>query len=274
MDDSARRAELAKFLRARRAAITPDAYGLLRGIRRRTPGLRREEVALRANIGVAWYTWLEQGRDIRVSRDVVNRIAVALNLSTSDKSYLASLAAQQSSFPERVVEEPISEAQDLLNGFGAGPAMLWNARFDCVAYNRLADVIYEWTESPEPFGFNVIWRFFMDEKRQELYSEAEHLVDDCVGMLRARYASQIGEPDFESLVKVLLSQSEPFAALWVRQRTAPMEPVPFVLTHPAYGKLALRSVRALFPPVPGSTLVFGIPTDEPTKAVFKHISAG
>jgi transcriptional regulator with XRE-family HTH domain len=274
VDDSVRRTELAKFLRAKRAAITPDVYGLPKSTRRRTPGLRREEVALRANIGVAWYTWLEQGRDIHVSRDVVNRIAVALNLSTSDRSYLASLAAQQTSIPDKVGEEPITEALDLLNGFSAGPAMLWNARFDCIAYNHLADVIYEWSDSPEPFGLNVIWRFFMDTKRQELYSGAEHLVHDCVGMLRARYASQIGEPDFEALVKVLLSQSESFAVLWARQRTAPIEPVPFVLTHPTYGKLALRSVRALFPPISGSTLVFGIPTDNSTKAVFKRLSAG
>jgi transcriptional regulator with XRE-family HTH domain len=274
MDDSVRRAELAKFLRARRSAITPDAYGLPKGTRRRTPGLRREEVALRANIGVAWYTWLEQGRDIHVSRDVLNRIAVALHLSTSDKSYLASLAAQQSSIPEKAGEETVSEAKDLLNGFSAGPAMLWNARFDCIAYNHLADVIYEWSESPEPFGINVIWRFFMDAKRRQLYSEAEHLVHDCVGMLRARYASHIGEPGFELLVKVLLSDSEPFAALWTGLRTAPIEPVPFVLTHPTYGKLALRSVRALFPTIPGSTLVYGLPTDDSTKAVLKRLGAG
>ena len=96
MDARVRRTELAKFLRARRAAISPEACGLPKGTRRRTPGLRREEIALRANIGVTWYTWLEQGRDIQVSRDVVSSIAAAMNLSQSDKAYFESLAGQQS----------------------------------------------------------------------------------------------------------------------------------------------------------------------------------
>jgi transcriptional regulator with XRE-family HTH domain len=271
MDDSLRRAELANFLRTRRAAITPDAYGLPKGSRRRTPGLRREEVALRANIGLSWYSWLEQGRDIQVSREALSRIAAALNLSTSEKTYLESLAVQQTTTPEQPRDEAFVEVQELLDGFRAGPAMLWNARFDCVAYNRLADVIYEWSDSPEPFGLNVIWRFFMDAKRQQLYSEAEHLMQDCVGMLRSRYASQVGEPGFESLLKVLLNGSEPFAALWSEQRTASVEPVPFVLTHPAYGRLALRSIRAIFPPIPGSTLVFGSPSDDATRSIFDRL---
>ncbi len=272
VDDSTRRAELAKFLRARRAAITPDAYGLPKGGRRRTPGLRREEVAARSNIGVAWYTWLEQGRSINVSREVVNRVADALNLSKSDRSYLASLAAHPLPTLEEVCNEPMVEVQALLDGFSAGTAMLWNARFDCVAYNYLADVIYEWSGSPGPLGFNVIWRFFMDAKRHKLYSEAEHLVHDCVGMLRARYAEHLGEVRFESLVTVLLAESDPFAALWAQHRTAPIEPMPFVLTHPTYGRLELRSIRALFPAIPGSTLVFGVPVDDSTKVVFRQVS--
>jgi transcriptional regulator with XRE-family HTH domain len=272
MDEKVRRAELAKFLRNRRAAISPEAFGLPKGSRRRTPGLRREELALRANIGLAWYTWIEQQRDIQVSPEVVSRIATALNLTPSDRTYLESLASQPPQPAEPSRSEAIEEAQSLLDGFTAGPAMLWNARFDCLAYNRLADAVYEWSGSVAPFGRNVAWRSFVDDTQRDMYSQAEHLMHNCVGMLRSRYASHLGEPGFESLIKVLLDESELFTRWWAEQHTASLEPASFVLKHRQYGSLALRAVRAIFPPIPESTLVFGCPLDEPTKRVFQTIA--
>jgi hypothetical protein len=166
----------------------------------------------------------------------------------------------------------MDEVQELLDGFTAGPAMLWNARFDCVAFNRLADVIYGWSGSPEPFGRNMVWRTFMDPKRHKMYSKSESLMHNGVGMLRSRNASHLGEPDFESLVKILLSGSNLFRKLWTEQHTASVAPVSFVLTHPDYGDLTVRSVRAMFPPIPESTLVFVCPADDATKSVFERLS--
>lgn len=272
MDAGVRRTELARFLRARRAAISPEACGLPRGTRRRTPGLRREEIALRANLGVTWYTWLEQGRDIQVSREVVSRIAAAMNLSQSDKTYLESLAGQRSGTGEEPRNEAINDAQALLNGFTGGPAMLWNPRFDCVAFNGLADAVYEWSGSPEPFGRNMVWRTFMDSKRHKMYSEAEGLMHNGVGMLRSRYAFHLGEPDFESLVTVLLAGSAIFSRLWTEQHTASVAPASFILMHCKYGKLSLRSVRAIFPPIPESTLIFVCPADQETTSLFEKLN--
>ena len=85
------RNELKAFLRTRRAMLTPEAVGLPRGTRRLTPGLRREEVATLADVGLTWYTWLEQGRDINVSAAALTRIARALSLSATDETYLFSL---------------------------------------------------------------------------------------------------------------------------------------------------------------------------------------
>ncbi|MBV9048203.1 MAG: helix-turn-helix domain-containing protein, partial [Solirubrobacterales bacterium] len=83
-----RRAELADFLRRRRASLTPEDVGLPNGGRRRTPGLRREEVALLAGVGATWYTWLEQGRDVRASLDVLEAIAKALRLTAAERAHL------------------------------------------------------------------------------------------------------------------------------------------------------------------------------------------
>jgi len=271
VDDVVRRTELARFLRARRAVISPVACGLPQGTRRRTPGLRREEVASRANVGVTWYTWLEQGRDIQVSREVVTRIAAALCLSSSDRSYLESLTGLLSAASEQPRDEAIGEVQDLLDCFVAGPAMLWNYRFDCVAYNCLADELYDWAGSPEPYGRNMIWRTFMDPKRHGLYSEAEHFMHNAVGMLRSRYVSHLGEPDFESLVKDLLDGSKVFSKLWTEQHTASLAPASLVMTHHKFGRLALRSIRAIYPPIPESTLVFVCPLDKSTKAVLEKL---
>jgi len=272
LESMARRLELARFLRTRRATINPETVGLAKGRRRRTPGLRREEVAALANIGLTWYTWLEQGRDIQVSREVIERIASAMRLSPSDSGYLLSLAGQQPPSVELRRDEAMDEAQELLDGFTAGPAMLWNARFDCIAFNRLADVIYEWSGASQPFGRNMVWRTFMDPKREQLYSGAEPLVHNGVGMLRTRYASHLGEPEFESLVSFLMEGSTKFRKMWNEQHTAALAPVNFVLTHPQFGQLRLRSIRALFPPVPESTLVFVSPSDDPTKSVLERMS--
>ena len=258
----------------RRALISPESVGFAKGGRRRTPGLRREEIAALAHIGHTWYTWLEQGRDIQVSREAIDRIAVAMSLSASDRAYLLSLASQQEQVVEGIREEPMYEVQELLDGFTNGPAMLWNARFDCIAFNRLADLVYEWSDASPPFGRNMTWRTFMDPRRQQLYSKAESLVHNGIGMLRVRYGSRLGHPDFDALVNALLEGSHLFRQLWKEQHTASLAPVTFVLTHPCYGELCVRSIRASFPSIPESTLVFVVAADDRTRTLFKSLAAG
>jgi transcriptional regulator with XRE-family HTH domain len=100
-DKAVARGELKAFLRARRAELSPEAVGLRSGTRRLTPGLRREEVASLAEVGLTWYTWLEQGRNINVSPEVLGRVAAALRLSQSDKTYFFELAGHSLSLAAR-----------------------------------------------------------------------------------------------------------------------------------------------------------------------------
>ncbi len=222
MDDNARKAELARFLRTRRSMIQPETVGLAGGRRRRTPGLRREEVASLAQVGLAWYTWLEQSRDIQVSREVIERIAKALRLSHSDTAYFRSLAGKEIANTEQGRGEELRDVQRLLDGFTAEPAMLWNERFDCLAFDHLADVIYDWSESTLPFGRNLAWRNFMDPARLGFYDE--RVLRSGVGLLRVRYAQHLGEPGFASLIATLLESSTAFRRFWKEQQTESLDP--------------------------------------------------
>ncbi|HEX4224500.1 MAG TPA: helix-turn-helix domain-containing protein [Pseudonocardiaceae bacterium] len=132
---AARRRELAAFLRSRRERITPADVGMPPGLRRRTPGLRREEVAQLAGVGVTWYTWLEQGRKINASVQVLDSVARTLLLDSAERSHLHRLAGVPEVGPadgEQILEP---EIQQILDGI-AVPAAVWNTRYDVLAWNN------------------------------------------------------------------------------------------------------------------------------------------
>jgi transcriptional regulator with XRE-family HTH domain len=131
-----RRTELAAFLRSRRERITPEEAGLPRGGRRRTPGLRREEVAQLAGVGVTWYTWLEQGSDIHASEQVLDAVARTLMLDPHEKSHLFTLAGAQEPTIEQECQALSPAVQVLLDRLEPYPACVQNARFDVLAFNR------------------------------------------------------------------------------------------------------------------------------------------
>lgn len=241
--DLVRRQEIRRFLMARRAAITPDAVGLPGGVRRRTPGLRREEVASLAGIGVTWYTWFEQGRDIQVSAQVLDRVARALRLSASDTDYLFSLSGMHRAESSGVsnVEAYI---QHTLDGFNSGPAMFFSAYFDVLAYNRLAERVFGPMEGAGPFARNHIWRMFMDPKRRALYVDVEVLDEVAVRWTRSVHGKMPDNVYFNSLVRALCEGSPMFKRLWDAQLTSPpLDTLNMGLKLPRHGALYFTSVR-------------------------------
>src|SRR5882724_8395125 len=120
IDIEARRRQSGAFLRSRRERLTPSDVGLPEGFRRRTPGLRREEVALLAGVGATWYTWLEQGRDVRPSAEVLSALAAALRLDTAERRHLYILNDRPPPEPRPIgperVEEPLRRMLDSLTG--------------------------------------------------------------------------------------------------------------------------------------------------------------
>lgn len=241
--DLVRRQEIRRFLMARRAAISPDAVGLPGGVRRRTPGLRREEVASLAGIGVTWYTWFEQGRNIQVSAQVLERVARALRLSASDTDYLFSLSGMHRSESSGVssVETCI---QHTLDGFRSGPAIFFSQCFDVLAYNRLADRVFEFDDCSDAFASNHIWRMFMDPKRRALYLDVEALDEVAVRFMRSVHGKVPDNASFNALVRALCQGSARFKQLWEAQLTAPpLDTLNVGLRLPRYGPLYFTSVR-------------------------------
>jgi transcriptional regulator with XRE-family HTH domain len=129
-----RREELADFLRTKRSSLQPEEVGLPDGGRRRTPGLRREEVALLAGVGTTWYTWLEQGRDVRASLDVLEALSRALRLTGAERSHLILLGRGEQAKPCKAPAEDVSPIiRRLVANIGPGPAYLLNRRWDYLA---------------------------------------------------------------------------------------------------------------------------------------------
>lgn len=239
-----RRQEIRRFLMARRAAIAPDAVGLPGGVRRRTPGLRREEVASLAGIGVTWYTWFEQGRDIQVSAHSLERIARALRLSASDTEYLFALSRVPRVESTRIEGRVPKCIETALDGYQAGPAMYATPYWDMLAYNRLADMVFKFDDYSGPYARNHTWRFFMDPKRRAIYVDPEALGAISVLALRTAHGKFPDDPYFNGMIRELCEGSAEFKRLWDAQLTAsPLGALTLGITVPPYGPLQFTSMR-------------------------------
>lgn len=271
--DDRRRRELRDFLMAHRNSISPPSVGLPIGGRRRTAGLRREELATVAGVSATWYTWLEQGRDIKVSADTLGRIAVALRLTPTDTAYLFSLAlvAQPKSRTPECSTGWQQSFQPLLDAF-RGPALVVDTCWNVEAFNQVADRIFRFAESTDPLGRNHVWRFFMDPKRRALYLDWKTFAEEAVGILRVAYARNVGDPRFEDVLRSLMVGSEEFRTLWATQHTAPLTPERVRLAIPQFGEVTLSSTRLSVPGRDDYLIVLLPPADKASAAVMDRLS--
>ncbi len=209
-------AELSDFLKSRRARISPATVGLTNGRRRRTPGLRREEVADLAGVGLTWYTWLEQGRDIRVSPDVLTAIARALQLEPAERAHLFRLAGHAPPVPEAAAASISPRLRRVLDAWDPFPAHVAGRRRDLLAWNRASEAINDWSQLPEDRQ-NLLWFMFMVPLARRLLVDWEKEAPLSVAALRAEAGRDLGEPDYQELITELLAGSPEFAAIWARQ---------------------------------------------------------
>lgn len=144
------RTELAEFLRSRRSRITPEEVGLQASGRRRTPGLRREEVAAMAGVGITWYTWLEQGRDIGVSSEFLDDLCKVLKLDSAERRHLYMLAQKR---PPKELSQAACTVpaviRDMLFRLPDNPAFVLNSRWDVLAWNSAGDKLFGFSDQPQ-----------------------------------------------------------------------------------------------------------------------------
>jgi len=238
-----RRDELADFLTKRRAALTPEQVGLPNGTRRRTPGLRREEVALLAGVGTTWYTWLEQGRDVRASLDVLEAIAAALRMTPAERAHLIALgrAEEPPPCPGRA-EFASSAITNLIGSLGNNPGYLLGRRWDYLAWNRPASLLLGGLDQLELNVRNHLWQHFMDPRRRELFTDWEASARLMTAKFRADFAHNIGDPTWDELKTSLRKSSKDFCDAWKRHEVADTGEGRKVLNHPLVGRLVFDHV--------------------------------
>jgi transcriptional regulator with XRE-family HTH domain len=258
-----RRDELADFLRQRRASLQPEEVGLAGGGRRRTPGLRREEVAQLAGVGTTWYTWLEQGRDVRASLEVLEAIAAALRLTPAERTHLVLLGRGEQPPPRRAPAERVSPTlRRLVENLGGNPAFILGRRWDYLAWNSAATAIFgDFGAAPKPER-NHVWLTFMDPRRRELFPDWERSIRLLVARFRGDSGHYVGDPSFEELIAALRASSPEFAKLWKRHEVTGTGVGRKEVEHPTAGRLVFE--HALFNPAeaPEQRLVLYTPLPE------------
>jgi transcriptional regulator with XRE-family HTH domain len=216
-----RRRELGSFLRTRRERITPEQVGLPPGGRRRTPGLRREEVASLAGVGVTWYTWLEQGRDIHASTEVLEAIARTLQFDRNERTHLLTLAGAPLEATSAEDCYAVSDAtRAMLDKLEPFPAVVQNARYDLLAYNATYGSLVIDLDSLPPEDRNSLWLLSTHPAYREALADWEGGLGRVVATFRASYADHVGDPSWKSLVKRLMTASPEFRAHWDRHEVA------------------------------------------------------
>lgn len=210
------RHELAAFLRARRERLVPTEVGLPSGGRRRTPGLRREEVAALAGVGVTWYTWLEQGRDIGVSAVFLDSLARVLRLDAAERRHLFLLAHERPpAEPGKtwcVVPPPVMR---LMHDLAPHAAYILNLRWDVLASNAPAEHLFGFGRHP-PARRNLLWLLFTDPLLHARFHDWERQAAAMLSSFRRDYARATQEADIHELVDELRKVSPDFSQWWQR----------------------------------------------------------
>jgi hypothetical protein len=267
-----RRAEL-RFLRSRRERITPDQVGIPNGGRRRTPGLRREEVAQLAGVGVSWYTWLEQARDIQASPAVLDALARALLLDPHERGHLFALAgsvdpAGPGQPDSAAVPPPVRALLDQLEPF---PANVQSARFDLLAYNTGYRLLISDLDAVPIEDRNVVWLTFNHPGWRRAVADWPAAADRVVGKLRAAYSQHVADPAWRWFVDRLENASLEFAERWRRHEIAQPESRHKVFVNPIVGMLRFTHTQLWLSRTLGTRLTACIPADEPTRAALDRL---
>ncbi|MFF0554682.1 helix-turn-helix domain-containing protein [Streptomyces sp. NPDC004266] len=261
-----RRHELAAFLRSRRERITPEQVGLPRGRRRRTPGLRREEVAHLSAVGVTWYTWLEQARDIQVSPQVLDALAGALLLDPTERSHLFALAGAADPHPEASCSAVTPTLRRLLDQLEPVPAAIQNSRYDFLAHNRTFGQLFCDLDALPREDRNSLWLAFTNEDFRASVTDLPEVMRALAGKLRAAMAEHLAEPAWKELVRRLEEASPEFRELWARHEVVAPGGRVKVIRNARVGLLGFEHTNLWLGPNAGTHLVTYVPVDDATQA--------
>jgi transcriptional regulator with XRE-family HTH domain len=250
---SARR-ELAEFLVSRRRQVDPRVTGLPAGGARRTPGLRREEVALLSGVSHTWYTWLEQGRDIRPSRQVIDALARTLRMSPAEHEYVRRLAGHASSAPSAAEGLP-THVQRLMDALGSSPAYVITGSWSIVGWNRAYERLYPGVAAYPPSERNLLWLVFTDPAVRELLGDWTTDSRRFLTQFRADAGARLADREVVDLVARLEATSPHFRAGWASHDVDRFSSGERRFEHPGVGTLLLEHHQLTPADAPGLQLV-------------------
>ncbi len=252
------RKALGAFLSSRRGRLQPTDLGLSTG-QRRTPGLRREEVAVLAGISVSWYTWLEQGRDIRVSTATLDRLAGVLRLDRAEKEHLLALSSRQPAIIG-TGDDPSDVLLDLIQAINPVPAYVRSDRLDILAWNpAVADLFVDYGVL-EPRARNTLYLMFLYAPYRELIHDWERVARSTIGLFRAARAKTSDKAPFDQLVYEISTASEEFRRWWPELDVQGLGEGVKRLNHPARGQIDLTYVALTPEGRPDLSLVSYLPS--------------
>ncbi|MFJ5267447.1 helix-turn-helix transcriptional regulator [Streptomyces sp. NPDC088358] len=251
---------------SRRARVSPTQAGLPDGgARRRTPGLRREEVAVLAGVGASWYQWLEQGRDISVSPQVLDAVARVLRLSNAERRHLYVLAGLNPPAPEVAPDDRdmCEGLRRLIDTWMPYPAHIMDLYYNCVLYNDAAGMVLGMR--PENVQ-NCVVDFFTDTLYRGRSRTWERNARTVVAQFRASCAAAPDDEGFQELLARLKADSPEFTELWERRDIEDAGQIRKELDHPLVGLLAVESTAMKVPARPDLTIVLHTPLPEANTA--------
>ena len=261
MTSATQRAQLSEFLKSCRARLSPQAVGLPPGGRRRTPGLRREDVAALAGLSATWYTWLEQGRDVRASDRVLESLSRTLRLSTEERDYLFSLAQNRPAplQASRVEELPdtVRRTLDALNM----PAEVITPRWDVIYWNDMVKRCFRDYSLVEPDRRNLIRILMTSPEYQEDPAEYLAMARRITAKLRVDYSQAAGDPSFDALIEEMSEASPIFRELWRSPEIRTRSEGVHLLRHPQLGGITFEHTSYVVEGVPSLRVVIFAPHD-------------
>ena len=240
MTSAAQRAQLSEFLKSCRARLQPTALGLPNAARRRTPGLRREDVAALAGLSATWYTWLEQGRDVRASDRILESLSRTLRMSPDERDYLFLLAQNRSPPLGRgVVEETSAAVLRTLEALSV-PALVVTLRWDIVHWNRMYAAVIRGYEDIPIGERNLVRLLLTHPEYQTGQVQYEAMAARIVSKLKMDYGQAGGDADFDGLIGELRGISPRFRELWDRPEISARSEGAHLVHHPQLGEIALE----------------------------------
>ncbi|MFJ7491855.1 helix-turn-helix domain-containing protein [Streptomyces sp. NPDC097727] len=268
-----RRHELADFLRSRRERITPEQVGLPRGRRRRTPGLRREEVAQLSAVGVTWYTWLEQARDIQVSPQVLHALARALLLDRSERSHLFSLAGAVDPSPGADCPSVTPALREMLRQLDPLPACIQNSRYDILAYNRTYGRLLCDLDAVHPDDRNCMILSYTNADWRAAVVDLPEMNRLMAAKFRGAMAGHLAEPAWKALLGRLEAASPEFREIWARHEVVGPGGRTKIFRNAHVGLLRLDHTDLWLGPSSGPRMVTYVPADDETAQRLQRLQA-